>query len=132
MGDFNFGSDKNFSLIAQRRRLISQGKDPYSIQHSDLNEVLENEVLRIEMPDYEDIWENIHPNDPGYTFNSHLNPNIYSYEEMRYDRMIMKSTTWIATLIEIVGNEPVGTDNNGNIFLPSDHFGLFMEMNCII
>jgi len=131
MGDFNIGSDKNFSLVALRRKLISKKKDPFSVKHSDLNEQLENDVLNVEMPDFSDIWTQINPNDSGYTFNSLINPMLYAYEEMRYDRMMYKSSNWIPISIEIVANEPIGVDKNGNHVFPSDHFGLFMTMQYI-
>jgi len=126
LGDFNFASDKNYSLIERRRDLIEKGEDPYSISHLE-DEKLENNVLKEMMPNFDDIWELLHPGENGYTFDSSINKMLKHYEEMRYDRILLKSNSWNAKSIQMIGNEPIESDEDGPLF-PSDHFGLLMEL----
>jgi len=56
--------------------------------------------------------------------------NIMRYEvrkerkQVRFDRILIKSSQWKPVYIELLGNTPIaGTDN----VFPSDHFGLFAK-----
>jgi len=129
IGDFNIGADKNYSLIEKRRDLVEKGEDPYSINHSDLNEELENDVIKLVMPNFIDVWEEIHPNENGFTYDTFNNKMLENkgYQEMRYDRIFIKTNNWTVSSIEIIGTEQINEGEEEPIF-PSDHFGLFMVM----
>ena len=76
-----------------------------------------------------DSWKELHPTDPGYTFDPPHNPlaMLMSLEgkPARFDRILLHrdsvSTTQIST-VDLFGCEPV-PDTNEQIF-PSDHFGI--------
>jgi len=86
LGDFNFDSSRNYIDIGP----------------------LENDNLAKVVPEFIDIWAILHPHDIGFTFDSQVNSVITKYEQMRYDRIILKSKDkkWIPTSIEILGNTP--------------------------
>jgi tyrosyl-DNA phosphodiesterase 2 len=106
MGDFNFDSEKNY---------LKNDKNP-----------IENENLKNYCSDYIDIWPFLRKEE-GKTFDTDLNDmlNTSQNEKMRYDRIILKSKSWIATSIEMLGTEGFEKDEqrNAKVF-PSDHFGL--------
>eukprot|EP00732_Lithocolla_globosa_P006143 Lithocolla_globosa_v1_NODE_6931_length_1013_cov_199.186848.p1 type:complete len:298 gc:universal NODE_6931_length_1013_cov_199.186848:961-68(-) len=105
-GDFNFCSYRNFNF---------NDKD------------LENDGLTSTMSDYDDVWLllNDPKTHPGFTFDSEINQNIFQNEQMRYDRVMLRSQTWHAESIRLVGNEPI--EKGGKVF-PSDHFGLLTTL----
>jgi tyrosyl-DNA phosphodiesterase 2 len=110
VGDFNFDSTRNFN----------EGGDYLGyICALVILTRLENEVLVEILPQYVDTWPLLHPNDKGYTYDSEVNSVIKHYEQMRYDRVMIRSKTWVPTHISLLGNQPIKT----NLF-PSDHFGL--------
>jgi tyrosyl-DNA phosphodiesterase 2 len=106
MGDFNFDSEKNY---------LKNDTNP-----------IENENLKNYCSDYIDIWPFL-KEEEGKTFDTDLNDmlNPSQNEKMRYDRIILKSKSWNATSIEMLGTEGFEKDDqrNAKVF-PSDHFGL--------
>jgi tyrosyl-DNA phosphodiesterase 2 len=102
VGDFNFDSQRNFRM-------------------SDLP--LENDCIVEFYPDYVDVWAALRPDERGLTFDSEVNRMIPNYEQMRYDRVLLKSANgnWRPKRIELIGTEPVPHHTN---LWPSDHFGL--------
>ncbi|HLO84433.1 MAG TPA: poly(A) polymerase [Nostocaceae cyanobacterium] len=75
-----------------------------------------------------DIWEKLHPESLGYTFNPQQNPLAAlmspQKEPARFDRIVLNNQNhdWIEKSINIFASEPVeGTE--GQIY-PSDHFGI--------
>ncbi|CAE7367956.1 tdp2, partial [Symbiodinium natans] len=85
VGDFNFDSERNF-------------KPPH--------EPLENAAVGL-LQDFVDLWPALRPGEAGKTFDSMLNPYIGDYEQMRYDRVMVKLGAWRPTQIQLVGNEPL-------------------------
>ncbi|CAF0895085.1 unnamed protein product [Adineta ricciae] len=80
------------------------------------------------LPEWTDVWVNVMgPNNPGYTFDTHVNSMTKKSnggsDRSRYDRIILRSQTVVPTQIQILGNKPVGQQQNLDVF-PSDHFGL--------
>jgi len=79
-----------------------------------------------------DIWQTLHPDDPGYTFNPRANPlaELMSLSKLatRLDRMVLRShdRDWISRKIELFACNPV-TDTEGKIY-PSDHFGILTQL----
>ena len=84
VGDFNFDSERNF-------------KAPH--------EPLENAALAV-LEGFTDLWPSLRP-EPGKTFDSTLNPYIEQYEQMRYDRVMVKLAGWRPEDIRMVGDEPL-------------------------
>jgi endonuclease/exonuclease/phosphatase family metal-dependent hydrolase len=117
VGDFNFCSTRNFS-----------GKG-----------TLENGCLQSTLPCHTDLWPALHPDLPGFTFDSEINSVIQMHEQMRYDRIMFRSEHWKAAGIELLGTRPAAdylpdgfsmAPSTGSYDLdpekiwPSDHFGL--------
>jgi len=83
--------------------------------------------------DYKDVWLALRPNDSGYTYDSVANAwNSIDYKransaylnQQRLDRVVLKSSIWQATSIEIIGASPISKD-----LCISDHFGLLCTLN---
>jgi len=99
-GDFNFCSYRNYIETD--------------------NEGLENDVLRCIMPDYNDMWPQLHPTEQGYTFDTLENGmlRLHRHERMRYDRICYRvaedgrsmKSTWAAHSIDLLGTSPVPSD----------------------
>jgi tyrosyl-DNA phosphodiesterase 2 len=72
-GDFNFCSRRNYSGTGE----------------------LENLCLSRLMPEYQDTWLCVRPDEPGFTFDTDVNGmlNKDRSEQMRYDRIMFKSSS---------------------------------------
>jgi endonuclease/exonuclease/phosphatase family metal-dependent hydrolase len=107
LGDFNFDSKRNYILE----------ETP-----------LENDVLKkYKLENYLDAWEFLNPNDPGFTFDSENNSNIEQFEQMRYDRILVKkSEEWKLESMELIGNRYISDEIP---IYPSDHFGLVLTLS---
>jgi endonuclease/exonuclease/phosphatase family metal-dependent hydrolase len=76
--------------------------------------------------EYQDAWLALHPGDPGITFSKAnatvqvVNPS--EWWEARCDRFVIKSSSFAASQIRIIGT--AATAENGTM-TPSDHYGLF-------
>ena len=69
-----------------------------------------------------DVWKSLHPDLPGYTYDSDTNSMIKYPKQARFDRFLFKSVNWTVSQLEIIGTEKVRV---GDVFIyPSDHFGL--------
>lgn len=112
-GDFNFDSKRNF-LSSDKRKL-------------------ENDWLKKYFDEYIDVWDELNPNDNGFTFNTDINYMLASHphEQMRYDRILLSNSTdslFICkpNLIQIFGNKQTSIepdDYHPQTFI-SDHFGI--------
>lgn len=75
-----------------------------------------------------DVWQKLHPNEPGYTFDPPSNPlaasNSQSGRGARFDRILLRNqdSGWQPRAIELFACEPV--PGTGGQLYPSDHFGL--------
>ncbi|MEL7244594.1 MAG: poly(A) polymerase [Cyanobacteria bacterium J06573_2] len=75
-----------------------------------------------------DIWQELRPDEAGYTFNPQVNPlaELMSLEgePARFDRILLHSQNdnWVPQSVKLFGCEAVG-NTEGKIF-PSDHFGI--------
>ncbi|MCC3509586.1 poly(A) polymerase [Microcoleus sp. PH2017_28_MFU_U_A] len=82
-----------------------------------------------------DLWQTLHPEDPGYTFHPQANPlaALMSLTGLagRLDRMMLRSQNrdWISRQIELFACNPI-PDTEGKIY-PSDHFGLLTQLESI-
>lgn len=76
----------------------------------------------------EDIWQMLHPNDAGLTYDPEKNPlaKLFSLSGKpgRLDRVLINSKTnsWTPVHCDLVFNQPIG--NFGSKLYPSDHYGL--------
>lgn len=105
-GDFNFCSYRNWNI---------NDKD------------LENKVLEEIVPEYIDVWEK-YGNGKGYTFDSEVNKMLEHHEQMRYDRIMIKSKEWKTKEIHIIGNQQFAKTQKNQPLFPSDHFGLSLNL----
>lgn len=75
-------------------------------------------------PTLADLWPVLRGADPGYTVDTAVNGMRYQLKDKRtqkrIDRVFLRSETWRARSIELVGTEPI--DDLGT--WTSDHFGL--------
>ncbi|MEM9276707.1 MAG: poly(A) polymerase [Cyanobacteria bacterium P01_F01_bin.143] len=75
-----------------------------------------------------DIWQELRPDEAGYTFNPQLNPlaELMSLEgeAARFDRILLHSPNGnlVPDSVNLFACEPV--DNTENNIFPSDHFGI--------
>lgn len=75
-----------------------------------------------------DVWRELHPNEPGYTFDPPSNPlaasNSRSGRGARFDRILRRrqGCVWQPQAIELFACEPI--PGTGGQLYPSDHFGL--------
>lgn len=115
-GDFNFDDTKNW------------GDWRFREDRGATRATLENEVLQEVLPDYVDTWREVHPEDPGYTFDGATNGVCIpdSQERMRYDRLMSKRGTHglVPRSAWLLGQEPM---NEWGV-RPSDHYGLAVEL----
>jgi len=130
LGDFNFDSDINFSQHLEKRFQIEREKDknPSEIEPPELpkDETLENKNIGEFYQGFKDVWPHLSEGEKGYTFDSILNKMLTNYEQMRYDRILLRSTYWKPHKIKLLGTKPV--DETKPKIFPSDHFGLEMKL----
>lgn len=93
---------------------------------------LENENLKKTMVGWIDVWESLHPEDEGKTFDTLGNPMLktYGFERARYDRVMYKSKLWMGSFIEMIGKTAFGVEQDTPL-LPSDHYGLLAEFSSV-
>lgn len=77
-------------------------------------------------PPYLDVWPDVRPQDDGFTEDTSINLMRYDmknkHRHVRFDRVLLKSESWTATEIDLLGTEPIAADLP-RVF-PSDHFGV--------
>ncbi len=78
-------------------------------------------------PAYTDIWRKLRPKEHGFTWDNEKSGLADSTRfpgepSRRLDRVLVRSKTWKAGSIKIIGDKP--TDAGKNDMFPSDHFGL--------
>lgn len=88
---------------------------------------------RAELPNaYQDIWTNLRPQDPGYTFHPQKNPLAGAIARhgrpSRLDRIYLKAPSGhvIPQDIALLGDHP--SERHGHTVWASDHFGLHAEL----
>ena len=92
-------------------------------------------------PEWRDAWLDMHPNDPGYTYDARKNAMLRGYLRKRLDRAFVKLKHFDVKSIEMVGTQPIPgvtyhktVSNRGKAeiielpVVPSDHFGLLLTL----
>ncbi len=87
-------------------------------------------------PDFQDVWKQVKPTDPGFTFDPTINytdtPGAAS-RQRRYDRIYVRSLAecWKYDSIDMIGKESFEFTSGGETvkLFPSDHFGLICNMS---
>ncbi|NJK75619.1 MAG: poly(A) polymerase [Microcoleus sp. SU_5_6] len=98
----------------------------------DFNAVENQPAEILTQNNYIDVWQKLHPEDPGYTFNPETNPLAALMSRTglsgRLDRMVLKSCDrdWLPQKIELFGCNPL-PNTDGKIY-PSDHFGILAQL----
>jgi poly(A) polymerase len=98
----------------------------------DFNAVENQPAEILTQNNYIDVWQKLHPEDPGYTFNPETNPLAALMSRTglsgRLDRMVLKSCDrdWLPQKIELFACNPL-PDTDGKIY-PSDHFGILTQL----
>ncbi len=88
----------------------------------------ENQQEILTNSNFIDIWQELHPNENGYTFDPQRNPlaELMSLqgEAGRLDRILLRcqNHNWVPQSVDLFACEPIA-NTQGNIF-PSDHFGI--------
>jgi endonuclease/exonuclease/phosphatase family metal-dependent hydrolase len=76
---------------------------------------------------YKDVWRQLKPHDPGYTYNGVTNPLAYDrVPPMRLDRILIRSDKLEPVAVMLIGQEPV--EHKGNSLYLSDHFGVIAHL----
>jgi tyrosyl-DNA phosphodiesterase 2 len=85
----------------------------------------DEENTRIGDP-YCDVWPALRPGENGFTEDTSINLMRYDMKDkhrhVRFDRVLLKGSTWTPEDIELLGKEPLSADLP-RVF-PSDHFGV--------
>ena len=137
----HFTSDYNKNAIAVRSQqltilleyLKTQPGDSLIIGDFNIKGNEQAEILT--QSNFIDIWQTLHPDDAGYTFNPQSNPlaELMSLTGIpaRLDRMMLRSQEpdWISHQIELFACEAI-PDTEGKIY-PSDHFGILTQLESI-
>lgn len=78
------------------------------------------------VPDYQDAWPVLRPDEPGYTEDTDINHMRFDmknkHRQVRFDRVLVKGDDWKPESIELLGREPI-SGALPRVF-PSDHFGV--------
>jgi tyrosyl-DNA phosphodiesterase 2 len=81
-------------------------------------------------PGYRDVWPSVWPDDPGYSEDPTINRMRYQRKNpekrVRFDRILVKSSTLRPLDVELLGTQPISPDRPD--VYPSDHFGLFAAL----
>ncbi|MCP2731753.1 poly(A) polymerase [Limnofasciculus baicalensis] len=137
----HFTSDYNKNAIAVRSKqlailleyLKTQPGDSLIIGDFNLKGNEQAEILT--QNNFIDIWQTLHPDDAGDTFDIQRNPLAAMMSltglSARLDRMMLKSQEpdWISHQIELFACEAI-PDTEGKIY-PSDHFGILTRLESI-
>lgn len=89
-----------------------------------------NIVNILEKQGFADIWKTLYPQHAGYTWDGVENTMVNDGQKDRLDRCLLKSLSWIAKGMAVIGRERVlaSTIPATTHVFPSDHFGLFMQL----
>ena len=84
-----------------------------------------------------DVWAELRPGDPGFTYDGRSNAMLSNSFRTRLDRIFAKLADWEPESIEMVGQEAIPglvhtkTRRGKEVqlpVLPSDHYGLLLRL----
>jgi tyrosyl-DNA phosphodiesterase 2 len=79
---------------------------------------------------FTDVWPALRPGDPGFTEDTSINLMRFDsknkHRHVRFDRVLLKGSSWTAADIALIGTEPIAAELP-RVF-PSDHFGLLCRL----
>ena len=137
----HFTSDYNKNSVAVRTKQLTILLEYLNTQPGDclivgdFNAKGNEQAEILTQNNFIDIWQTLHPEDPGYTFNPQANPlaALMSLTGLsgRLDRMMLRSQDrdLISRKIELFACNPV-LDIAGTIY-PSDHFGILTQLESL-
>ena len=79
-------------------------------------------------PGWSDVWEQNYPDKAGYTRDPQLNVMLSKGKANRLDRIYCKCPDFKSPAIRLIGLNQQVTEN-GEIFMPSDHFGVLLDLS---
>jgi tyrosyl-DNA phosphodiesterase 2 len=127
-------STKSMEVVRrhQMRKIFDELAEPQNVVlMGDFNfcATWKSENARID-PDYTDAWQRLRGDEAGFTEDTAINRMRYlmkgKHKQVRFDRVLLKSTNWIPSSIDMLGTEPMSPDQP-DVF-PSDHFGLLCQL----
>ena len=77
-----------------------------------------------------DVWPTLYPEEPGYTRDPARNVFTSKGKAQRLDRIYCKCRDFQPIAMQIIGDEILTTEY-GERFMPSDHFGVLLELKPI-
>lgn len=77
-----------------------------------------------------DAWPTLHPDKPGYTRDPARNVFTSKGKAQRLDRIYCKCRDFQPSAMKIIGDDVLTTEH-GEPFMPSDHFGVLLELKPI-
>ena len=83
---------------------------------------------------WSDAWTHLHPGEAGLTYDPKSNPMLRQYKtplRRRLDRVFVRLRHWRLHAMEMLGQDALpggGLRFEGRPVLPSDHFGLLLEL----
>ncbi|MCA9712171.1 MAG: endonuclease/exonuclease/phosphatase family protein [Myxococcales bacterium] len=102
--------------------------EPNVVLVGDMNFSDDDPAETAEVRHWVDAWPRLHPGDPGFTIDSHVNEMRYlgkrRHVRARIDRVLWRGEGWRLRSIERLGTEPIEGDP---LTFVSDHFGLVVE-----
>jgi endonuclease/exonuclease/phosphatase family metal-dependent hydrolase len=106
-------------------KMLAGSKDAILMGDFNFGDGEEPETARLEAA-YADLWLALRPGEPGFTWNIEKSVmarrgSFPGERSRRLDRILLRSRSWRAASIHIIGDGPVA--EGGPVF-PSDHFGL--------
>ena len=94
----------------------------------DMNTRQGDELSDLLSPGWIDVWEMNYPDNPGHTRDPNLNVMLTKNKGNRLDRIFCNCPAFKPPTIRLVGLKEQTTEN-GQVFMPSDHFGLLLDLS---
>lgn len=113
--------------LPQMKALLAwlQDIDVPTIITGDMNTVPERETMQLAKATYISAYEQVHGQEPDYTFPAPLAEHQYPEHRVTIDYILISPDTLKATSAQIVGNEASGTNPK---LSPSDHLGILANV----
>jgi tyrosyl-DNA phosphodiesterase 2 len=129
--DFRIGQLRTISdLIKGQEKIILCG----DFNFGDGEKWVENETITALFNKFTDVWKDKYPDNKGYTEDTDINIMRYKVKDPqkkkqeRFDKYLIKELEY--NEIEIFGKDSIESRTiEPNTIWPSDHFGLYCEMN---